>query len=143
MDATYSAHDAPAELHMPIAAEHPEYVLVVDDDVDLRDSLCEALEDHGIRAAAAANGVEALAYLRAHDLPAIIVLDLMMPIMDGRDFRAAQLADPDLGDIPVIVVTAQTDVRAAAAELRAAAFLTKPVRIVPLVELVRRHAVGN
>src|ERR1700733_13792148 len=81
-------------------------VLVVDDDHDIRGTLSQVLEDEGYSTAAASDGREALRLLRAGLRPCIIFLDLSMPGMDGWDFRADQMADPDLRTIPVVVITA-------------------------------------
>src|SRR3954462_6444865 len=81
-------------------------VLIVEDDANLRGALAEHLGLAGCRAAFAADGAQALEYLRKHRLPRIIVLDLMMPNMDGWQFREAQLADARLRDIPVVIITA-------------------------------------
>ncbi|HXI40154.1 MAG TPA: response regulator [Bryobacteraceae bacterium] len=80
-------------------------VLVVDDDEDTRCVFVDVLEEAGYTAIAAANGREALRVLRGGVVPIAILLDLMMPVMDGWDFRAAQLRDPLLKDIPVVLVT--------------------------------------
>jgi CheY-like chemotaxis protein len=84
----------------------PRRVLIVEDDPAIRSSLTEALEEEGFDVAAAANGLQALERLRSEPLPSTILLDLMMPVMDGWDFRHAQLQDPVLSQIPVVVVTA-------------------------------------
>jgi CheY-like chemotaxis protein len=113
-------------------------VLVVDDDRDIRDSLVEVLEDHGYRAVTAANGRDALDLLRAGACPpCLILLDLMMPVMDGRGFREEQLKHPAWGQIPVIVLSAYGDVEAQARAL-AADCLRKPLAIRLLLEAVRR-----
>jgi CheY-like chemotaxis protein len=80
-------------------------VLVVDDEADIRDSLREALEDEGYRVEVAANGREALATLPRLKPPCAIILDMMMPVMNGADFYAAMQADPKFADIPVVVST--------------------------------------
>jgi CheY-like chemotaxis protein len=117
------------------------HVLVVDDDRDIRDSLIDALEDHGYRATGAANGIEALAALRdAAELPALILLDLMMPGMDGREFRGAQLANPAWARIPVIVISAYGDAEAQARALGVSC-LRKPLAVRPLIDAVR-HVCG-
>ena len=85
-------------------------VMIIDDDVDVRESLAEVLDDHGYPSIVAANGKEALERLRAlRDRPCLILLDLMMPVMDGRAFRAAQQSDAELGSIPVLIFSAQTN----------------------------------
>ena len=81
-------------------------ILLVEDDDDLRDAVAESLEVEGHRVESAMNGADALAKLNAGARPDVILLDLMMPVMDGWQFRAAQLADPKHADIPVIVITA-------------------------------------
>jgi len=114
-------------------------VLVVEDDVDIRATICEALEDNGYKAVPAANGLEALAYLRSDgEKPCLILLDLMMPVMDGQTFRAEQRADAALANIPVVVISAYRDVERYATEL-AAECLPKPVRLETLLETARRH----
>jgi CheY-like chemotaxis protein len=81
-------------------------LLLVEDDVPVRDSLREALQEEGFRVVTAANGRDALAVLRRGPRPDAILLDLMLPVMDGWDFRQEQLRDPALSDIPVLIVTA-------------------------------------
>lgn len=117
-------------------------VLVVDDDRDIRDSLIETLEDHGYQASGAANGAEALAMLRSSPRPCLILLDLMMPVMDGRGFREEQLKNPAWADIPVVVISAYGNVEAQAQEL-ATAFVRKPVSTRPLIDVVRRYCGGE
>ncbi|HET7505065.1 MAG TPA: response regulator [Kofleriaceae bacterium] len=117
-------------------------VLVVDDDRDIRDSLIELLEDHGYRAAGAANGLEALTVLGASaPLPCLILLDLMMPVMDGQEFREQQLKNPAWAQIPVVAISAYSDAvaRARALDLEC---LRKPLTMRPLIEMVRRHCAG-
>lgn len=112
-------------------------ILVVDDDTDIRETIIEILEENGFRALAASNGTEALAALRAMgEPPCLILLDLMMPIMDGRAFREAQQADPVLARIPVIILSAFRDSADTARELEATAFLPKPVSLQSLMNLV-------
>ena len=114
-------------------------VLVVEDDPDIRATLCEALEDNGYTTVGAGNGIEALDYLRsAPEKPCLILLDLMMPVMDGQTFRAEQRADPVLAEIPVVVISAYRDVEKYAAEL-ATEYLAKPVRLDTLLETARKH----
>ena len=114
-------------------------VLVVDDDTEIRETIVEVLEDAGYTAVGAADGVEALAQLRdPRDQWCVVLLDLMMPNMDGRTFRAEQLQDPALSPIPVVIVSAMNDVADAADQLGVAAHVTKPVPLARLVELVDR-----
>jgi CheY-like chemotaxis protein len=82
------------------------FILVVEDDEDSRSAIADLLEETGYTVIAVVNGREALRVLREGVLPRGIVLDLMMPIMDGWDFRANQLKDPRLSTIPVVLMTA-------------------------------------
>ena len=80
-------------------------ILVIDDDNDVRELLKAALMADGYDVATAADGRDALHYLRSHDAPSVIVLDLMLPDMDGAHFRAAQLRDRSLAWIPVVAIS--------------------------------------
>jgi CheY-like chemotaxis protein len=81
-------------------------VLLVDDDFGILDGLSDFLESEGFSVVPASNGIDALSHLRMGLHVDVIVLDVMMPMMDGWDFRAEQLADPSLRDIPVLVISA-------------------------------------
>jgi CheY-like chemotaxis protein len=118
------------------------YILVVDDDRDIRDSLVELLTEHGFPALGAGNGVEALEILRTSaSPPSLILLDLMMPVMDGRAFRERQLENPAWTAIPVIVISAYNDVEQQARAL-ALDHMRKPLAMRPLIDAVRRHCAG-
>jgi CheY-like chemotaxis protein len=112
---------------------------VVDDDGAIREALAAVLEDEGYAVQGAANGREALQILRAGAQPQLILLDLMMPVMSGWDFRAAQQQDPALSVIPVVVLSADRDVGAHAVALGAQAYLNKPVDIDALLDAVSRY----
>jgi CheY-like chemotaxis protein len=115
-------------------------VLVIEDDADIRQALLEILEEHGFRAVAVRHGAEALDYLtRAQDLPCVILLDLMMPVMDGASFRAAQRLDPRLRSIPVVVLSAYRDLERQAAGLDAVSVLLKPPSVRELVSVIHSH----
>jgi CheY-like chemotaxis protein len=113
-------------------------ILVVEDDADIRSALCAILEDEGYRVARAANGQEALGLLHAGLRPSVILLDLMMPVMDGSDFRAAQLREPELASIPVVVLTADGRFQEAAETLAAAAAFAKPFELKLLLRVLER-----
>lgn len=81
-------------------------VLVIEDDPDVRNALAELLASEGYQVSASADGAEALDTLRGGLRPSVIVLDLMMPKVDGWDFRRAQLEDPALAAVPVVLLTA-------------------------------------
>jgi len=113
-------------------------VLIVEDDEDLREMMAQLLTLEGFDAATVANGREALDYLRHNStVPDVILLDLMMPVMDGWEFRRRQKADPALAPVPVIVLSALDQARAA--NLDATAFLKKPLDFDRLLTLVRSH----
>jgi CheY-like chemotaxis protein len=113
----------------------PGEILIVDDDADVRETLRELLEAEGYRCAAAANGQAALMYLGGAS-PSLILLDLMMPVMDGFDFRKAQLENESWRNIPVIVVSASGRSKPAARDMAAADYLDKPIDVQLLVEKV-------
>ena len=115
-------------------------VLIVEDDVELRDMMAELLTLEGFVATAVANGREALEYLGKGNRPDIILLDLMMPVMDGWEFRRKQQSDPALAAVPVVVLSALDHRRAA--EVDAVAFLKKPLDFDRLLELVRQYCRG-
>jgi len=115
-------------------------ILVVEDEEMIRESIVEFLDDSGYQAVGAAHGREALEKLAASDpLPCLILLDLMMPVMDGRTFREQQLQMPQIAAIPVIVFSAYRDVAVAASEMNAAGHLEKPLRLPDLLRKVRQH----
>jgi CheY-like chemotaxis protein len=112
-------------------------VLIVEDDADLREMMAQLLSLEGFHTAAVANGREALEYLEKSESPEVILLDLMMPVMDGWEFRRHQQADPVLSRVPVIVLSALDQSRTASVD--AAAFLKKPLDFDRLLELVRSY----
>jgi CheY-like chemotaxis protein len=108
-------------------------VLVVDDDRDIRELLVELLGGEGYLVSSAADGRQALREAHAHR-PDVILLDLMMPVMDGYQFRAAQLEDPDLAQVPVVIISAFDH------RLEAAAVIQKPFLVEELLATVHRLA---
>lgn len=114
-----------------------EFLLVVDDDGAIRDSLCSLLEDEGHRVVCVANGAEALDALRSHGRPCLILLDLMMPVMDGAEFRTRQLADPAIADVPVVLITAAG--RNIASAVPAQQVLSKPLRADSILKVVEEY----
>jgi CheY-like chemotaxis protein len=81
-------------------------ILIVDDEVDLRDSMGEVLGDEGYDVFLASNGREAMTLLQTIPRPSVIILDLAMPEMDGNEFYRMLRATPSLADIPVLISTA-------------------------------------
>ena len=115
-------------------------LLVIDDDLEIRDALAEVLGDEGYLVVTRPGGEEALSYLRRGHRPHVIILDLWMPRMDGWDLRSALLADPELERIPVVVLTAATT--GVALPERIAGALSKPVALQALLALLA-HAAGS
>ena len=114
-------------------------VLLIDDDPDIRDSLSDLLTDEGYPVATACNGLEGLKKLKTDCTPCVILLDLMMPVMDGWQFRARQLSEPELAQLPVIILSAVTEIRRHAAEMKAADFLVKPFTLDRILSAVQRY----
>jgi CheY-like chemotaxis protein len=118
----------------------PEHhILLVEDDPSTRDAMALALQLQGYKVVTAADGQAALDHLRDDGRPCVILLDLMMPVLDGWAFRQRQQQDPHLAAIPVVVVSADGSVPQKAAALGAADYLQKPVDVDELVAAVRRH----
>jgi CheY-like chemotaxis protein len=113
-------------------------ILVVDDDQDIRDTLTELLEEEGYSVVRASHGEEALAALQAEPRPSLILLDLMMPVMDGWQFRAEQRKNPATAGIPVVIISA-TGKDDKVAALGAVQFLKKPIRLEELLDAVEKH----
>jgi CheY-like chemotaxis protein len=116
-------------------------VLVVDDDDDIRETVVELLRDEGYEAEGAANGREALDRLRAATRePDLILLDLLMPVMDGEQFREEQVKDPRLAAIRTVVISANFQVRETAARMGVTGYIRKPVDLDVLLDTVAAHA---
>jgi CheY-like chemotaxis protein len=116
----------------------PSRILVVEDDPDIREAMSDCLAFDGYEVESAADGALALTALRAHPFDAV-VLDLMMPVVTGRDVLAAMGADPRLASIPVVVCTARRD---ADVDALGAAHLHKPFDVSDLLAILRRVTRG-
>ena len=114
-------------------------VLVVEDDRDVREAITEVLVDSDFEALLASNGAEALERLRSAVVrPCVILLDIMMPTMDGWQFRSEQRRDASMKDIPVVVLSAGTDAGEIAEKMEAAGYLKKPVALDRLLGVVNQ-----
>ncbi|MGC4000520.1 MAG: response regulator [Anaeromyxobacter sp.] len=109
-------------------------VLVVDDEADIRQAVSEILADEGYVVVGARDGAEALAQARAAH-PSLVLLDLMMPRMNGWEFREAQRQDPELAKIPVVVLSALARDKG----IDASGYIEKPFDLDDLLTAVRRH----
>ena len=114
-------------------------IAVIDDDFDIRSMLTLVLEMDGYEVVAAANGQEALERLRSGPPTALILLDLMMPVMNGWQFRAAQKEDAGLASIPVVVLSGDGNVAEKTASIGAAGYLRKPIDLEALLETVKSY----
>jgi CheY-like chemotaxis protein len=119
-------------------------VLLVDDDLDLREAAAEALEDAGYHVVRADDGRRAMDEMTRGGLrPNLILLDMMMPNLDGWGFRAAQKQVPDIAEIPVVALTAYSLTEDERTQLDAAAILRKPVALEELMRAVEGVARGQ
>lgn len=107
-------------------------ILIVDDDADIRAVLAEFLEYEGYSVATAAHGGEALDFLRTHAPPSVVLLDLMMPTMDGFQFREEQKRDPAIASVPVVLMTARGALEPGAIDV--GRILAKPLELDALME---------
>jgi two-component system, chemotaxis family, chemotaxis protein CheY len=115
------------------------FVLLVDDDEDIRDVISLLLTARGYQVIALADGQEALDWLRQGERPCVILLDLMMPGMNGWEFREHQLADAELADIPVVILSGAGSLSSHVETLRPEGVLAKPVDLSCLTQAVASH----
>jgi CheY-like chemotaxis protein len=120
----------------PLSAQ----VLVVDDEPNIRDMLTDILGDEACTVATAPHGAAALDYLHhTPALPKVILLDVMMPVMDGLAFLHVKQADPTIKDIPVVLISAHLRERPEILALPIEAFLPKPMDYTLLVAIAQRY----
>jgi DNA-binding response OmpR family regulator len=113
-------------------------ILLIEDDSDVRESLAYLLMDQGYDVACAEDGQEALSYLHAGLKPGVILLDIMMPRMNGYEFRAAQKQEPEIAAIPVIVLSAAGSIALRVKGLDAAVALEKPIAFEKLCKAIEQ-----
>lgn len=121
--------------------------MIVEDDAATREMVVTWITMAGYRAVCAEDGLEALHLLRTvrrrePAVPCLILLDLSMPRLGGREFRRAQLADSDVAGVPIVVMTGAVDAAAASAGLGAVSTLTKPLEADEVIRTVRQHCVA-
>jgi CheY-like chemotaxis protein len=121
--------------NMPHRQNHT--VMVVDDDADIREVLAGALADEGFTVTTAGNGLEALEALQGTEPPCMILLDLMMPMMDGYQFLDVWRDDPCLHEIPVALITASSHLDRR--RLDGVPVFPKPITIAKLLEIVAQR----
>jgi CheY-like chemotaxis protein len=113
-------------------------ILVVEDHDDIRDYLAYLLRRNGYEVRTASDGLQALAALRASELPCLVLLDLLLPTMDGFQFRHEQVRDAGLASIPVVALSSDGSLRSRIMALGVAEFLEKPVLQEKLLETIDR-----
>lgn len=111
-------------------------ILVVEDDRDIRETLADALEGEGYGVVSAVDGLDALERLRATPLPELILLDLMMPRMNGMQFCDEKRKVSEWSGIPVVVLSADSQAKERAEACGAVSCLQKPVKLARLLETV-------
>lgn len=114
------------------------HILVIDDDSDIRDILGMVLAAEGHAVETAADGVAGLDRLSAGARPSLILLDMMMPRLDGEGFIKAMRSNPCTADIPVLILTGHPAARKKAAALGAAGYLVKPVEMLELLSAIHK-----
>lgn len=117
-------------------SEVKKVILVVEDDKGIRDSIEELLQMEDYQVVTAGNGKEALDILNGGLRPGLILLDLMMPVMDGFAFRQAQRAIPELADIPIVVMSADGNVLSKKTAIGARDYIKKPLDIEDLLQRI-------
>lgn len=111
-------------------------VLLIDDDAAILQMMHDVLEIEGYQISVARNGAEAIEILRrASPLPCVILLDLMMPVLNGWEFLDFQRNDPKFKDIPLVICSAYQE---SAKAINPAAYLKKPLHYQPLVETIKK-----
>ena len=115
------------------------HILIVDDDPAIRDVVSDILEMSDYCVKTACNGAEALDNIRV-DRPAAVLLDLMMPVMDGWEFLREYKGEPSAAPVPVVVMSAAQDASQVADTMGAEAFLAKPFEIETILAIVSRVA---
>jgi CheY-like chemotaxis protein len=121
---------------MDATAPPAPYILLIDDDLAIREALGMVLEDEGYQTQQAIHGRHALELLARAAPPCLILLDLMMPVMNGWELYAALRQSPALQHIPVVVISADPTIKRSAAELGAEGYLAKPVDLGLLLDTV-------
>ena len=126
--------------YMAVPSAERNHLLVVDDDPDLRDLLQQVLTEEGYRVETATDGLMALKSLRVGPLPRLILLDVMMPRMDGWQFCEARQLSPELRSIPIVLISAHAGPSRVAPYSRIAAVLSKPFGLDEVIRTVHRFA---
>jgi CheY-like chemotaxis protein len=111
-------------------------ILLIEDELDIREALAEVLISEGYAVQSAANGQEGLDLLQNHPSPSLILLDLMMPILDGWAFLSRRMADPQMQHLPVIIMSAADRKRPVGPGLT---FIRKPIDLSDLLKKISEN----
>lgn len=123
-----------------VKATKVPYVLIIEDDFEIRDVLCDYLRIEGYEAAGVENGLAALDYLRSSEtLPCLIILDVMMPVMDGYAFREEQIKDARFAEIPTAMISADNNIQQNAQRAGLKEYLRKPIELADFLGLVQKY----
>ena len=131
--------DAAKGVHHDLTDGRPGRVLIIDDDAAVRETLAEGLRLAGFDVAEAASGADGLRVLRTDTQIGLVLLDLMMPEMDGWRFRYEQRMEPRLAAIPTIITTGAPLADVVDGELKAQDYLLKPIGLQHLVSVVAHY----
>lgn len=112
-------------------------ILIIEDDAEIRETLTEILQMEGYAVHSVKNGQEGIDYLRTSSPPALILLDYMMPVMNGGQFRTVQKEDPKLSKIPVVVLSADSSVFQKSDVVGVHGFLRKPIELERLLSMIK------
>lgn len=115
-------------------------ILIVEDDLEIKESLADILRDEGYEVIETSNGKEALAYLTEENkLPCLILVDLMMPEMNGEAFRREQLNNKNIADIPTVLFSADGQLDKKALSIGFKDYLKKPIDLEELLVIAERY----
>lgn len=115
-------------------------ILIVEDDNSIRELLVELLQSEGYEVGSAINGLEGINYLQNNSAPDLILIDLMMPIMDGYTFRTEQLKNAKWSKIPIVVMSAEANAKEKLKNFGITAFLSKPVELETILKAVEQYS---
>lgn len=116
------------------------YIMIVEDSIDISEILCRLYESEGYNVILAKHGGDAIEKLKTvSKLPCVILLDLMMPVMDGYRFCVEQKKDMRLAEIPVVIMTADANAKEKSVEVGASGYIRKPVEIETLLEVAAKY----
>lgn len=116
-----------------------KHILVIEDDTSIRELLVELLESEGYEVTSAVNGLEGLKFLQSKSQPDLILIDLMMPVMDGYSFRTEQLKNGEWSKIPTVVMSAEANAKEKMKSFSITAFLSKPVELDTILRTVSQY----